>query len=67
MPKLNRPGKQLNGNKIGPPRMLNKTEDKKPPAKIKVPRVPKRPIKEKPIYLEEAKPKPPKEENNLFV
>ena len=67
MPKQNRPGKQLNGNKIGPPRMLNKTKDTKPPAKIKVPRVPKRPIKEKPIYLEEAKLKPPKEESNLLV
>ena len=61
MPKRNRPGKQLNG------RMLNKTEDKKPPAKIKAPRVPKRPIKEKPIYLENAELKPPKEESGLSV
>ena len=46
---------------------LQKIKNGKPPAKTKIPKVPKRQIKEKPMYLEKIKPKPPSEENNLFA
>ena len=68
MPNINRKeSKTLNGNKKGSSLTLQKIKNGKPPAKIQIPKVPKRQIKEKPMYLEKIKPKPPSEENNLFA